>query len=279
MFLDSHCHLDKLKLDSFNGDLAVVLDAARARDIRRFLCIGIGLENLDRVIAIADRFPDVYASVGIHPSEFGGSEYHPAHPGLAGQIATVMSRLADLARHPKVLAIGETGLDFYHEGHDLPQVKRDQLESFQAHLALAKSLDLPVVVHTRAARTETIEALRACASPAAGVLHCFTEDWDMARKALDLGYYISISGIVTFRNADNVRDVAKRVPADRLLIETDSPWLAPVPHRGKSNLPAYVADVYHFLAEWRAEPVEVLASAVWENFRRLFRKIDLENAP
>ncbi|HQQ63361.1 MAG TPA: TatD family hydrolase [Pseudomonadales bacterium] len=273
MFLDSHCHLDKLKLDPWNGELASALADARERGVQRFLCIGIGLDNLDRVMGIAESFPDVFASVGIHPSEFGGSEHHPAHPGLAGHFDDVMLRLEELARHPKVLAIGETGLDFYHEGHDLPMVRRNQLESFEAHLGLAKSLALPVVVHTRAARQETIAAIRACASPTAGVLHCFTEDWEMARQALDLGYYISISGIVTFRNADNVRDVARRVPSDRLLVETDSPWLAPVPHRGKSNQPGYVVDVYHYLAELRSGSVEGLADSVWNNFHKLFRKI------
>jgi TatD DNase family protein len=278
LFLDSHCHLDKLKLEPWGGDLSGALAAARERGVQRFLCIGIGLDNLEGVIEIAERFSDVYASVGIHPSEFGGSEYHPAHPGLSGQIDAVMTRLTALAAHPKVLAIGETGLDFYHEGHEQPLVKHNQLESFEAHLALAKSLALPVVVHTRAARQETIAAIRASASASAGVLHCFTEDWDMARQALDLGYYISISGIVTFRTADNVREVARQVPVDRLLVETDSPWLAPVPHRGRSNQPGYVVDVYHYLAELRGEPPEQLAAAVWQNFNRLFSKISPEMA-
>ena len=273
MFLDSHCHLDKLKLDTWGGDLAAALAAARERDVQRFLCIGIGLDNLDRVVAIAEQFSDVYASVGIHPSEFGGSQHHPAHPALLGQLDTTLARLRHLSSHPKVVAIGETGLDFYHEGHDLPQIKANQQESFEAHLALAKDLALPVVVHTRAAQAETLAAIRACASPSAGVLHCFTEDWEMAKQALDMGYYISISGIVTFRNADNVREVARKVPADRLLLETDSPWLAPMPHRGKSNVPGYVVDVFYFLAELRAAPVEALATSVWDNFHRLFNKI------
>lgn len=272
MFLDSHCHLDKLRLDSFGGDLAAALRAAAERDVRRMLCIGIGLDNIDGVVAIADSFAEVYAAVGIHPSEFGGSEYHPADARLSGNLPAVMERLAALAAQPKVVAIGETGLDFYHEGHDDEAVKHAQRESFDAHLQLAKSLSLPVVVHTRQAREETIAAIRAADSCAAGVLHCFTEDWDMANQALDLGYYISISGIVTFRNADNVREVTRRVPPDRLLLETDAPWLAPVPHRGKPNEPAFVADVYHFVAGLRGEPLERLAETVWANFHRLCPK-------
>lgn len=270
MFIDSHCHLDRLKLEPWNGDLSAALKAAAERGVQRMLCIGIGLDNVDRVVSIAEKFPSVYASVGIHPSEFGGSEYHPADSRLAGDLSPVLDRLRQLAEHHKVLAIGETGLDFYHEGHDAAEVQDAQMESFTAHLGLAKELSLPVVVHTRAARKQTIGAIRAVNSPSAGVLHCFTEDWEMASQALDLGYYISISGIVTFRNADNVRDVARRVPRDRLLLETDSPWLAPVPHRGKSNEPQFVVDVYHYLAELRGEPVECLAETVWDNFHRLF---------
>ncbi|HQQ74155.1 MAG TPA: TatD family hydrolase [Pseudomonadales bacterium] len=270
MFLDSHCHLDRLKLDAWGGDLGAALDAATERGVERFLCIGIGIDNIDHVVSIAEQFPTVYASVGIHPSEFGGSEYHPADPALSAGMEGVIAHLRALAAHPKVVAIGETGLDFYHEGHDADSVQSAQLASFQAHLSLAKELSMPVVVHTRSARQQTLEAIRAVQSPFAGVLHCFTEDWDMASKALDMGYYISISGIVTFKNADNVREVAQKVPLDRLLVETDSPWLAPMPHRGKPNEPRYVVDVFHYLAELRGEPVELLAQAVWANFHRLF---------
>ncbi len=271
LFLDSHCHLDKLRLDEAAGGLPAAIEAARARGVQRFLCIGIGLDNLDRVVGIADDFPDVYASVGIHPSEFGESEYRSSDPALLADTAAVMERLRRLAQHPKVIAIGETGLDFYHESHDTDVVKQAQLHSFEAHLALAKALQLPVVVHTRNARQQTVEAIRRADSPAAGVLHCFTEDWATASAAMDMGYYVSISGIVTFRNADNVREVAKQVPLDRLLVETDAPWLAPMPHRGRPNEPQYVVDVFHYLADLRQEPVERLAEAVWANFGRLFR--------
>jgi len=271
LFIDSHCHLDRLKLESYGGDLAAALTAAYDRGVQRLLCIGIGLDNLDRVVSIAEQHAPVFASVGIHPSEFGGSEYHPADPQLAGNIQAVMCRLSELAEHPKVIAIGETGLDFYHEGHDDQAVQNAQIHSFHAHLTLAKELGLPVVVHTRNARSQTIDAIRAADSPAAGVLHCFTEDWAMASQAIDLGYYVSISGIVTFRNAENVREVARQLPLDRLLVETDSPWLAPMPHRGRPNEPQYVVDVYHYLAELRGEPIEILAEAVRGNFDRLFQ--------
>ncbi len=268
MFLDSHCHLDKLKLEPWGGDLSAALAAARERGVSRILCIGIGLENLDQVVAIAEAHAGVYAAVGIHPSEFADNR------AGAGDLDAVMARLRQLSDLPQVVAIGETGLDFYHDGHEQPAVRREQEDSFRAHLALARELALPVVVHTRAARQETIAAIRAAASPAAGVLHCFTEDWAMARQALDLGYYISISGIVTFRNADNVRDVARRVPADRLLVETDAPWLAPIPHRGKPNEPRFVVDVYEYLAELRGESLEQLSVSVWRNFHQLFSRVD-----
>jgi TatD DNase family protein len=270
LFLDSHCHLDRLKLDAWGGDLSAALYAATERGVRRFLCIGIGVDNIQRVVDIAGQFPDVYASVGIHPSEFGGSEYHHPNPLAYSNMNKVMDQLRALVAQPKVVAIGETGLDFYHSGHDTETVKRAQLSSFNEHLSLAKELSLPVVVHTRSARKETLDAIRATDSQSAGVLHCFTEDWEMASKALDMGYYISISGIVTFKNADNVRDVACRVPLDRLLLETDSPWLAPMPHRGRPNEPQYVVDVYHYLATLRNEPLDHFAAAVWSNFHRLF---------
>jgi TatD DNase family protein len=268
LFLDSHCHLDKLKLEQYPLGLADVLQAARLRRVQRFLCIGIGLDNLDTVVSIADQDPSVYASVGIHPSEYNDDS------ALPGMLPDVMERLTQLAQHSKVVAIGETGLDFSRLDSAIAEDPQPaQIASFRAHLALAKSLQLPVIVHTRDAQQATLDAIQECQSASAGVLHCFTESWDMAKSAIDMGYYVSISGIVTFRNADNVREVARHVPLDRLLVETDSPWLAPVPHRGRPNEPAYVVDVYHYLAELRGEPVELLAAAVWENFARLFKKV------
>lgn len=265
-FLDSHCHLDKLKLDEFGHDLTTALDVAVERGVERFLCIGIGLDNLDRVIAIAEKHSPVYAAIGIHPSEYSDD-------ALITRIDSTIERLRLLAQHKEVVAIGETGLDFSrNEKTGSPDTMSSQLASFRAHLALARDLALPVVVHTRDAQAETLDALREVASPHAGVLHCFTESWEMAGQALLLGYYISISGIVTFRNADNVREVAKRVPLNRLLVETDSPWLAPVPHRGCQNQPSYVVDVFNYLAELRGESIDELATAVWGNFHRLFAR-------
>lgn len=274
MFLDSHCHLDRLKLDPYQGSLEAALASAHEAGVSRMLCIGIGLDNLQTVVDIAKQFEPVYASVGIHPSEYGGSQYQPEPDPRLLSPAAVLAELERLAREPKVIAIGETGLDFYHEGHDQGEAPALQEASFRAHLALAKRLELPVIVHTRQAQQLTLDCIREADSNSAGVLHCFTEDWAMATSALDMGYYVSISGIVTFKTAEQVREVAKQVPLDRLLLETDSPWLAPIPHRGKSNEPKYVADVFRFIAELRGVDVEALACAVNENFNRLFTKVN-----
>jgi TatD DNase family protein len=173
--------------------------------------------------------------------------------------------LAEL-NHPHVVAIGETGLDYHYE----PEAAELQRQAFRLHLQAAQITGKPVIVHTREARADTLALLREAALPQAGVLHCFTEDWPMAKAALDLGFYISLSGIVTFRNADALREVARQVPADRLLIETDAPYLAPIPHRGKPNLPEYVRDVAEFLALLRGVDVDTLAEQTTQNFQRLF---------
>lgn len=267
-FLDSHCHLDKLKLEPDSGGLAGAISAASAAGVGQVLCIGIGLDNLDTVVAIAEEFPAVHAAVGIHPSEYMRHEGHAAHPPA---LPVALAKLESLLAHPRVVAVGETGLDFYHDGGAVDHAGRQaQQDSFRAHLQLARQHAFPVVVHSRMAREETLAAIREAGSPAAGVLHCFTEDWDMATRAMDMGYYVSISGIVTFRNADNVRDVARRLPLDRLLVETDAPWLTPAPHRGRPNEPRHVVEVYRFLASLRDEPIERLADAVWQNFHTLF---------
>ncbi len=254
MLVDSHCHLDRLDLAQHDGSLDAALHAARACGVGHFLCIGVSAENAAAVKAIAERYADVDCSVGIHPLDLQPGE-QPALDWL----------LAEL-EHPRVVAIGETGLDYHYE----PQAAALQQASFGLHLEAARQTGKPVIVHTREARADTLALLREAALPQAGVLHCFTEDWDMARAALDLGFYISLSGIVTFRNAEALRDVARRVPADRLLVETDSPYLAPVPHRGKANLPQYVAEVARFLAELRGEDFEAFARQTTANFKRLF---------
>jgi TatD DNase family protein len=186
--------------------------------------------------------------------------------GCATGAAPALDWLLHELNHPKVVAIGETGLDYHYE----PEAAELQQASFRLHLQAARQTGKPVIIHTRGARADTLELLREAALPQAGVLHCFTEDWDMAKAALDMGYYISLSGIVTFRNADALRDVASKVPTDRLLVETDSPYLAPIPYRGKPNLPQYVREVAEFLAMLRGEDYERFAEQTTENFKRCF---------
>lgn len=256
MLVDSHCHLDRLKLDQCGGSVSAAVDAAVAAGVSHLLCVCISDENRQAVLDIAANHKEVFASVGVHPSD--------AHLGSVSA-----ADLAAWASAPKVVALGETGLDYYYT-HD---TREQQLQSFVAHLQAGKALDLPVIVHTRDARDDTLAAIRDFGSTrSAGVLHCFTESWEMARAALDLGYYISLSGIVTFKNAEALREIAKKVPAERLLVETDSPYLAPVPFRGKSNQPKYVRAVAEFLAELRGESFEALAEATTANFFSLFKR-------
>lgn len=254
MLIDSHCHLDRLDLAAHGGSLDAALDAARAVGVGHFLCIGVSADNAATVKGLAERYADVDCSVGVHPLDLEpGAE--PALDWLLGELA-----------HPKVVAIGETGLDYHYE----PGSAALQQASFRLHLEAARITGKPVIVHTREARADTLALLREAALPQAGVLHCFTEDWEMAKAALDIGFYISLSGIVTFRNAEALRDVARQVPADRLLVETDSPYLAPVPHRGKPNLPQYVREVAEYLALLRGVSYEALAEQTSNNFKRLF---------
>lgn len=254
MLVDSHCHLDRLDLAAHGGSLDAALDAARACGVGHFLCIGVSADNAAAVKALAEAHSDVDCSVGVHPLDVEPDAV-PALDWLLGELA-----------HPRVVAIGETGLDYHYQ----PESAALQQQAFRLHLEAARLTGKPLVVHTRAARADTLQLLREAALPQAGVLHCFTEDWEMARTALDLGFYISLSGIVTFRNAEALREVARRVPADRLLVETDAPYLAPVPHRGKPNLPQYVREVAEFLAELRGVSFETLAEQTTDNFRRLF---------
>lgn len=256
MIIDSHCHLDRLKLDAYGGDLSKAIAAAHEAGVGQMLCIAIDRGNVPTVIDIAQRHDNVFASVGIHPLDV---EAHPA---------TIDELLAMAALDAKVVALGETGLDYYYSEEN----KSAQQTSFVAHLEAAKQCKKPVIVHTREAQEDTLALIRSHSDPEiAGVMHCFTETWDMAKQALDLGFYISISGIVTFKNAEQVREVARQVPEDRLLIETDSPYLAPVPYRGKPNEPKYVAEVAKFMAELRGVSFEQLADQTSANFKRLFR--------
>jgi TatD DNase family protein len=254
MLVDSHCHLDRLDLAAHGGSLDAALAAARSRGVGRFLCIGVSADNAVAVRELAQAHPDVYCSIGVHPLDL--------EPGSEPALDWLLRELD----HPRVVAIGETGLDYHYQ----PEAATLQQQGFALHLEAARQTGKPVIVHTREARADTLQMLRAADLPQAGVLHCFTEDWAMASAALDLGYYISLSGIVTFRNAEALREVARRVPADRLLVETDAPYLAPVPHRGKPNLPEYVRDVAEFLAGIRGVPFETLAEQTTANFERLF---------
>lgn len=254
MLIDSHCHLDRLDLTPYNGCLDSAMQAARERGVGHFLCIGISVENAPVVRAYTERYTDVDCSVGVHPLDLTrGSE-------------PTMEWLLNELDNPGVVAVGETGLD-YHYQSETAQLQQD---SFRLHLDAARQSGKPVVVHTREAKQDTLDLLREAALPQAGVMHCFTEDWPMAKAALDMGYYISFSGIVTFRNADALREVALQVPSDRILVETDAPYLTPVPHRGRPNFPEHVADVAKFVAELRGLSYEEFAAQTTENFKRLF---------
>ena len=256
MLVDSHCHLDKLNLDAYNGSLDAALQAAFDRQISHVVCIGIDMENVQGVLALAERYETVYATVGVHPLYRENRE-----PGV--------QELVQAASHPKVIAIGETGLDYFYGDGDL-QWQRDR---FVTHIRAARQVDLPLVIHSRGAKQDTLDFLRhEGEGKICGVMHCFTEDLDMAKKAIDLGFLISISGIVTFRNADELRAVVKALPLDRLLVETDAPWLAPIPYRGKPNEPKFVTEVAQKVAEIKGVPFEVVAEQTTQNFFRLFTR-------
>lgn len=256
MLTDSHCHLNYKGLVE---DQQAVLARARDAGVSTMLNISTRQSEWDDVIAVAEREEDVWASVGIHPHEAD------AHPDV--QTATLVER----ARHPRVVGIGESGLDYYYDHSD----RERQRASFRAHIAAARETGLPIIVHTRDAEEDTAAILAEEMGKGAypGVIHCFTASAHFARKALDLGLFISISGIVTFKNAKDLQETARALPAERLLIETDSPFLAPVPHRGRPCEPAFVADTARFLADLRCVPVETLAEQTSENFRTLFAKV------
>jgi len=256
MFADSHCHLNYKGLVE---DQQGVLARARAAGVTAMLNISTRRSEWDDVIGVAEREGDVWASVGIHPHEAD------SHPDV--QAATLVER----ARHARVVGIGESGLDFYYDHSDRDR----QRASFRAHIAAARETGLPIIVHTRDAEEDTAAILEEEMGKGAftGVIHCFTASADFARKALDLGLFISLSGIVTFKNAKDLQDTARTIPLERLLVETDSPFLAPVPHRGKPCEPAFVADTARFVAGLRGMTVEALAERTFANFRALFAKV------
>lgn len=259
MLIDSHCHLDRLDLSGHHLSLDQALDTARSKGVKGFLCISIGMGNSSQVIDIASNYNDVYATVGLHPLEFNESS--------APKIEEIGPWLASRLELPQVIGVGETGLDYYYSTEN----KEAQRESFSIHLQQAARYAKPVIVHTRDAREDTLELIRRYGSTeSAGVMHCFTEDWATAKAALDLGYYISFSGIITFKNAGNLREIATKVPLDRLLVETDSPYLAPVPFRGRPNEPQYVTEVARCLADLRGLAYETICEVTGANFSRLF---------
>lgn len=255
MLADSHCHLNYKGLAE---EQQAVLQRARARGVTAMLNIATRESEWDDVLATAEREPDVWATVGIHPHE---ADQHP-HVDTAKLVAR--------ARHSRIVGIGETGLDYFYDHSDREQ----QQSSFRAHIAAAREAAVPIVVHTREAEEDTAKILREELGKGAftGVIHCFTGTRAFADIALDLGFYISISGIVTFKSARDLQETAAHLPLDRLLIETDAPFLAPVPHRGKTGEPAYVADTAAFLANLRGEEAEQLQQVTARNFHRLFAK-------
>lgn len=256
MFVDSHCHLDRLELEKLGLNLDQVITAAQAKQVQHMLCVCVSLAEFEQMSALVAQYPMVSISCG----------EHPLHQHDQVDAALLLQKCS--LEH--VVAVGETGLDYFYS----PDSKLSQQAAFVSHIQVANQVNKPLIIHTRDARQDTLALMRSHnAEQAGGVLHCFTENWDMAKAALDLGFYISISGIMTFRNADELRDVVKKLPLDRLLIETDSPYLAPVPFRGKTNQPAYVTAVAEAIAQVKDVSLEQLAQATTENFYNLFKLV------
>ncbi len=252
MFIDSHCHINFPELAA---DLQNVIAAMAANGVTHALCVSVNLETFSDVLAVAERFPNVFVSAGVHPDDQGGEE-----PDV--------DRLVRLAAHPKVVAIGETGLDYYRVEGDCAW----QRQRFRTHIRAAHLAGKPLIVHTREAAADTLAIMREeRASDVSGVMHCFTETAEVARQAMSMNFMISFSGIVTFKNAQALKDVAREVPLESMLIETDSPYLAPIPHRGKLNQPAYVRFVAEEIARLKGISTEVVAEATSANFFRLFK--------
>ena len=251
-FVDSHCHINFPELAA---NLVNLLEQMHNNEVTGALCISVNLADFPQVLALAEKYPHIYASVGVHPDYEGVEE-----PDV--------DRLIGLAKHPKVIAIGETGLDYFRVKGDLEW----QRKRFRTHIQAARASRKPLIIHTRDAATDTLRIMaEERAAEASGVMHCFTETWEVAEAALAMGFYISFSGIVTFKNAKQLKEVAQRVPMEYMLIETDSPYLAPVPHRGKLNQPAYVKHVAEEIASLRGISVAEVGERTTENFERLFK--------
>jgi TatD DNase family protein len=254
MLIDSHCHLDRLDLSPYQNKFSNFMQAATEQHIEQMLCISIDLETYPAMVELVKPYANISLSVGVHPNVDEGQD-----PSA--------KELIKLAENPRVIAIGETGLDYFRSEGDLTW----QHERFARHIEAAKQTQKPLIIHTREAAQDTLRILKEQgAEEVGGVIHCFTEDWKFAQEAMDLNFYISFSGIVTFKNARSIQDVAKKVPSNRYLIETDSPYLAPVPFRGKPNYPMYVRHVAQYVADLRGLSVIDVEKQTNENFRRLF---------
>ncbi len=255
MFIDSHCHID---FPDFSEGILPLLENMQRAQVDAALCVSVNLENFPRVLAVAAAHPNLYASVGVHPDHDTGRDPN-------------VDELVALARHPRVVAIGETGLDYYRMAREDVDWQRTR---FRTHIRAAKQAGKPLIIHTRNAADDTLAImLEENAQQAGGVMHCFTESWAVAEAALAMGFYISFSGIVTFKSAKDLKEVARHVPLERMLIETDSPYLAPMPHRGKRNEPAYVRHVAEEIANLRGIPLEQVAAATSRNFSDLFKVV------
>ena len=254
MLIDSHCHLDRIDLAPFQNDFGCFMQHARNSQIDHLLCIAIDLEAFPAMQNLVADYPEISLSVGVHPNVRDGHD-------------PTTEELVSLANDPKIIAIGETGLDYFRSEGDLAW----QHQRFRNHIQAAKITKKPLIIHTREAREDTIRILKEeGADSIGGIIHCFTEDWAFAQQAMALNFYISFSGIVTFNNATAIKEVAQKVPAERFLIETDSPYLAPVPFRGKPNYPTYVRQVAECIAQLRETTVEHIAELSSQNFRTLF---------
>ncbi|CAA9890116.1 putative metallodependent hydrolase [Candidatus Methylobacter favarea] len=255
MLIDSHCHLDRIDLAPYQNDFARFMQAAENSQIDHMLCIAIDLESYPAMLDLVAGYPQISVTVGVHPNTQDGKD-----PSV--------DELAALGNQDKVIGIGETGLDYFRSEGDLDW----QRQRFRNHINAAKLLKKPLIIHTREAKQDTLRILEEeSAGETGGIIHCFTEDWEFAQRALDLNFYISFSGIVTFNSAKEIKEVAKKVPADRFLIETDSPYLAPVPFRGKPNYPIYVRYVAEHIAELRGTTFNEIADLSSRNFKSLFK--------
>lgn len=251
--VDSHCHID---FSPLGEDIDAVLRYARENSVSHLLCVSVNMRDFPKVRSVAESNPGVFASVGVHPNEQDEPE-------------TSVDVIIHEAKHPRVIAVGETGLDYFRSSGDLDW----QRDRFVRHIEAARQVALPLIIHTRDAADDTLSMMNDhAARDIGGVMHCFAENWQVARRALDLGFYISFSGIVTFKSAHELKEVATKVPLDRMLVETDSPYLAPVPFRGKTNQPAYVRHTAEYIAELRGDTLENIFSATTDNFFNLFSK-------